>query len=217
MNLMGEDTIRRLGIFYMSGITEQVSSHFGTIIELRLSQVESIVNAVPPGRAASKTSMQIELTYNARSAGFEYLAFYTEDGIFHMLYGSLVTPDVPEDLHRSVRGGKDMVCAGRDAAGTPVVLIGVPAVYPIDDGEDSIALVAGLPTSYLSDTLESNIESSLTGYSIIRNDGSYVLNDGRIEEDNYFNRIENLYEPCGGKEPAQYAQELRDALEADVD
>lgn len=49
MNLMGENAIRQLGVFYMSGISEQVSSHFGTAIELRLSQVESLVDAVPPG------------------------------------------------------------------------------------------------------------------------------------------------------------------------
>ena len=49
-NLMGEEAIRQLGVFYMSGISEQVTSHFGTTIELRLSQVESLVDAVPPGR-----------------------------------------------------------------------------------------------------------------------------------------------------------------------
>ncbi|MBD5459396.1 MAG: response regulator, partial [Lachnospiraceae bacterium] len=144
INLMGEDAIRQLGIFYMSGISEQVSSHFGTTIELRLSQVESLVNSVPPGRYAGETSMQVSLVYNARSAGFEYLAFYTDDGSFHMLYGSQVKADVPESLRRSVQGGRYNVCAGTDEAGTPIVLMGVPAVYPMNDGNTSIALIAGL-------------------------------------------------------------------------
>ena len=39
MNLMGADAIRELGVIYMSGLSEQVASHFGTVIELRLSQV----------------------------------------------------------------------------------------------------------------------------------------------------------------------------------
>ena len=217
VNWMGEDAIRQLGIFYMSGMTEQVSSHFETIIELRLSQVESIVHAVPPGRTAPGSSMQIELTYNARSAGFEYLALYTDDGSFHMLYGPQVTPDLPEALHQSVLGGKTNVCAGTDESRTPIVLIGVPANYPMADGTTSAALVAGLPTSYLSDTLERNIRSGLLEYSIIRNDGSYVLHNGTVEEKNYFDRIERLYEPYGGKEPAQYAKELQNALDANVD
>ena len=217
INLMGENAIRQLGVFYMSGTSEQVSSHFETIIELRLSQVEALVNSVPPGRNMSETSMRIGLTYNARSAGFDYLAFYTDDGNFHMIYGSQVTADVPEALSRSVQGGKYNVCAGTDEKGTPLVLIGVPAVYSMSDGNTSIALVAGLPTSYLSDTLESNIQSNIIEYSIIRNDGSYVLHNSDTAETNYFERVENLYETYGGKEPVQYAEELRNALEFDID
>ena len=216
-NLMGEDAVRQLGVFYMSSISEQVASHFGTTMELRLSQVESLVDAVPPGRVTTESAMQVALNYNARSSGFEYLALFTEDGTFHMLYGSQVTPDVPEDLHRSVQGGQYNVCAGTDAAGTPVVLMGVPAVYPLDDGNQSIALVAGLPTSYLSDTLETNIQSGIIDYSIIRTDGSYVLNNKSFDGENYFDRIKNLYETCNGKEPEQYAKEFRDALEGDRD
>ncbi|MDE6435734.1 MAG: response regulator [Lachnospiraceae bacterium] len=217
VNLMGEDAIRQLGIFYMSGISEQVSAHFGTTIELRLSQVESLVDAVPPGRVTGESAMRIALTYNARSMGFEYLALYTEDGTFHMLYGSQVTADVPEKLHSSVQGGKYNVCAGKDADGTPVVLMGVPAVYPMSDGTASIALVAALPTSYLDDILETNIRNSSTEYSIIRQDGSYVLNNGIIEDSNYFDRVKSLYETYNGKEPARYAEEFRDAMEAGRD
>ena len=77
VNITGEDTIRQLGIFYMSGISEQVSTHFGTTIELRLSQVESLVDSVPPGRVTGESAMRIALSYNARSVGFEYLALYT--------------------------------------------------------------------------------------------------------------------------------------------
>ena len=161
--------------------------------------------------------MQINLTSNARAAGFEYLAFYAEDGSFHMLYGSQVTADVPEALRRSVQGGRYNVCGGKDGAGTSVVLVGVPAVYPMSNGDTSIALIAGLPASYLSDTLESNIQSNIMEYSIIRDDGSYVLHNGSIEESNYFERVENLYETFNGKEPVQYAEELHNALETDID
>lgn len=144
----------------MSGISNRVSSHFGTTIELRLSQAEPLVNSVPPGRVTGDTSMRIEPTRNARSAGFEYLAFYTDDGRFDRICGPQVKADVPEDLRESVRGGKYSVRAGTDAYGTPVALMGVPAVYPMGGGKASIALVAGLPISYLSDTPESNIQSS---------------------------------------------------------
>lgn len=80
MNRVGADAVRQMGITYMSGMSEQVASHFGTIIELRLSQVSGLVGAVPPTRFTDGMPLQIELAYNARSTGFEYLAFYTEDG-----------------------------------------------------------------------------------------------------------------------------------------
>lgn len=218
INVMGENAMRQLGVFYMSGISEQVASHFGTTIELRLSQVEALASSVPSGRFTSETAMRINLTYNARSAGFEYLAFYADDGSFHMLYGSQLTTDAPESLRRSVQGGKYNVCSGVDAAGTPVVLMGVPANYPLRDGSTSIALVAGLPVSYLGDTLEGNIQNSIMEYSILSDEGSYVLHNNRsIEERNYFERIEKYYETCYGKSPSQYAEELRTALANDRD
>lgn len=214
INLMGEDAIGQLGVFYISGISEQVTSHFGTIIELRLSQVESLVNAVPPGRYTGGSSMQIELAYNARSAGFEYLALYTADGDFHMIYGVQVTADVPESLYRSVQGGNYNICAGTDETGMPVVLMGVPAMYTMDDSGISIALVAGLPASYLGDTLEDSIQSDAMEYAIIRDDGSYVLhNTSAKDAENYFERVESSYESCDGKEPGQYVAELREAME----
>lgn len=208
MRLMGEDAIWQLGVFYMSGISEQVSAHFGTTIELRLSQVGSLVDPVPPGRITSDASMRIDSTYNARSAGFEYLASYMDGGSFHMIYGPQVTADVPEALSRSVRGGKHDVCAGMDEAGTPVVLTGVPAVCPMGDEQTSVALVAGLPTSYLSATLENDIQTNGMEHSIVRDGGSYVLNNSTGEEKDYFDRVELLYEPYNGKGPAQYAEEF---------
>lgn len=215
MNLMSTDTIRKLGVVYMSGMSEQVASHFGSIIELRLSQVEALVDAVPPGRFKEGTPLQIELTYNARSAGFEYLAFYTSDGKFHMIYGSQVTADIPQAFHQSVLGGMYNACAGKDEAGIPVVLMGVPAQYPMGDGEMSIGLIAGFPSSYLSDTLEGSIKSNMLEYFIIRDDGSYVLQGSVVEEDNYFDRVNKLYVTFNGKGPEQYSKELRYALEHD--
>ena len=218
INVVGANTIRDLGVFYMSGISEQVASHFGTVIELRLSQVASLINSVPPGRVTNERSARIELTYNARSAGFEYLALYTGDGGVRMIYGSQVTPDVPEALHQAVQGGECNACAGKDETEIPVVLFGVPANYPMADGSASVALIAGLPISRLGDRLAEHIQNtSSIEYSIIRKDGSYVLNNIDVEQANYFDRVEQLYEPSGRKEPGQYAEELRAALEVDED
>ena len=47
---MAADALTEIGVVYMSGISQQVSAHFGTTIELRLSQVSELADAVPPQR-----------------------------------------------------------------------------------------------------------------------------------------------------------------------
>ena len=54
MNQKGAETISQIGEMYMSGMSQQVAMHFGTTIELRLSQVEALVDSVPPGSVTSK-------------------------------------------------------------------------------------------------------------------------------------------------------------------
>ena len=48
MNRRGAEAIGELGAIYMSGMSEQAATHFGTAIELRLSQVGALVDSVPP-------------------------------------------------------------------------------------------------------------------------------------------------------------------------
>lgn len=209
MNRMGADAINEMGILYMSGISRQVAAHFETTIELRLSQVEALVDAVSPARDRNSKATRVELTYSARSRGFEYLAFYTDDGDFHMIYGAGVKPEVPQALHRSVMGGKDSVSIGRDEHGERVALIGVPAAYELEDGRKSAALVAGLPVSYFKDTLSVNIDSSMIDYSIIRRDGTFILQNADEESGNYF-------EKASQKEQT-YVEELRETMESGGD
>ena len=208
MNRMGADAIRDIGVIYMSGMSRQVAAHFGTTIELRLSQVGALVDAVSPDREREAAALRLELAYYARARGFEYLAFYTDDGAFDMIYGSSVKPEVPQALHRSVMGGKDNVSAARDAHGERVVLIGVPAAYDMGGGRTSAALVAGLPASYLSDTLSVNIDSSMVEYAIIRKDGTFIMRNEDVESGNYFDQTD--FEE-------QHAAQLRESVEQGQD
>lgn len=205
MNRMGAKAIKDIGVIYMSGMSRQVAAHFGTTIELRLSQVGALVDAVSPAREKEQAAMRLELAYYARSRGFEYLAFYTDDGDFDMIYGSKVKPEVPQALHSSVMGGKDNVSAGRDEHGERVVLIGVPAAYEMGNGKKSAALVAGLPSSYLSDTLSVNIDSSMVEYAIVRKDGTFIISNEESESGDYFHQA-----GWGEQHTAQLIQSMKD-------
>ena len=98
MNRRSMDTISEVGKIYMSGMSEQVSLHFATTIDLRLSQVEALVETHRPDRASEK--LMEDLIYSAQARGFEYLALYSDDGDFQMLCGSELEVTDPEPLDR---------------------------------------------------------------------------------------------------------------------
>ena len=102
MNQMGAGAIKKIGVIYMSGMSRQVAAHFGTVIEMRLSQVRTLLDAVSPEHSRTSSALRLELAYYARSRGFEYVAFYTDQGEFQTIYGANAQPEVPEALHRSV-------------------------------------------------------------------------------------------------------------------
>ena len=215
MNQKGAETISQIGEMYMSGMSQQVAMHFGTTIELRLSQVEALVDSVPPGSVTSKRVRQVTLTYNARARGFDYLAFYCNDGSFDMIYGPQIDVDGQDGFFNSINRGEEKLAMGTDQLGQKVVLMGVPAKYPMENGKTCIALVAGLPSEYLSDTLTVADMGAEVNYSIIRRDGSFIIQGDGVSGDNYFERVRTQYERVEGKDTEQYIAQLRKAMEDD--
>jgi two-component system sensor histidine kinase/response regulator len=212
MNVMGAEAIHKIGVMYMAGISEQIATHFATAIDLRLSHVGALVDAMPLDQEDERFSMRQVLTQVARSRGFEYLAFYMEDGSFDMIYGSPIQSGAPEMFWSSMKNGEKKASAGMDSSGVPVVMLGAPVSYCLDGKRNCIALVAGLPTSYFTDPISVDVDGTVVDYSIIRHDGSFIVRSKNIKEDNYFERVHNLYEWADGKTPEEYASELTDAM-----
>ena len=216
-NIMASNAIRDIGVIYMSGMSRQVATHFGTTIDLRLNQVSALVDSVPPQRTADDSVIRVSLSHSARTNGFEHLAFYTPEGEFNMIYGLHMSLDAPAPFLRSLQNGEEKVGAGQDSTGRQLILMGVPAAYPLGDGTFSAALVAALPTSYFQETLSVNVHDSIVDYAIIREDGAFVLQSDNINDDNYFDRINRRYESTDRKDPQEYAAELRAAMAAKRD
>ncbi len=212
MNRKGAETIGEIGEVYMSGISRQAAKHFGTIMDLRLSQVAGLVDAVPPDTITNLTTMRVTLTHHARSRGFDHLALCASDGTVDMFFGTDVEIGESDEFLDSLRDGEQKITMGTDSLGEEVVLMGVPAVYPMEDGKECIALIAGLPVSYISETLALNMEESTDYYFIIRKDGSFIIRDDTIDDDDYFTRVQNKYTDVGGKSVEQYTKELRAAM-----
>ncbi len=80
-----------------------------------------------------------------------------------------------------------------------------------------MALVAGLPVSYISDnlTLEENSERA---YSyIIRKDGTFVIRTADAYRNSYFERVRAAYGDINGMTPEEYIQVLSETMTMGVD
>lgn len=212
MDRMSSATIRDIGTIYMSGMNERISMHFATTVELRLSQVSSIARDNPP-ESAGMDVLRGQLAYSAEVRDFDYLAFYSGEGAFDTLYGETMEVLDPAPFRASLDKGECKIAVGNSASGERVVLLGVPAAYPMEGGE-SVALVAGVPASYIQNVLFLDEEESLVYSHIIRKDGSFVIRGGDAYRDNYFDRIRSIFRELGGENEEQYIEELAEAMES---
>ncbi len=213
MNRRGAEAIGELGAIYMSGMSEQAATHFGTAIELRLSQVGALVDSVPPSGVKDRDSAAVALSYNARARGFDHLALCSGDGSFEMLYGSQISIDASDPFAQSLMAGEEQMTTGRDEQGDQLMLMGIPAAYPMAGGGESVALVAALPVSYISDTLSLDADDSLIYYSIIDREGRFIVRDSDITDETYFQRVRDRYDSVEGMSGEQYLVELQKAMD----
>ena len=216
MDRRSVDTISEVGKIYMSGMSEQIALHFATTIDLRLSQVEALVETHDP-RSAQTDKLVNDLIYSAQARGFSHLGFYSDDGDFVMLYGDEVEVTDPVPFLESLNSGEKKVAVGTDSTGSKVVLMGVSASYPMEEGEQCTALVAGLPVDYISDTLSLNAIDGMVYSYIIRRDGSFVIRSGVAAQDNYFEQMYVTFNELGGTDADMYVTALKNAIEQGED
>ena len=141
MNKDSEKAIHQVGDLYMTGINEQISAHFRTLIDLKLEQAGTVVKVVPP-EAKEINELYEELIYRVGVRNFDYLALCAEDGSLEMLLGTQIELADPEPFYASLRNHEHKVAVGRDELGNEVVIFGINADYPLKNGERSIAMVA---------------------------------------------------------------------------
>ncbi len=213
MNRRGAEAIGELGAIYMAGMSEQAATHFGTTIELRLSQVGALVDSVPPGSGRDRDSVRVSLSYNARARGFDHLALYGEDGSFEMLYGSQIEVNASDTFHQSLKNGEEKMTIGKNGLGEDLVLMGIPAAYPMENGGESVALVAALPITYISDTLSLDADNDMIYYFIIDRNGEFIVRDSDVSDENYFQRVRDRYDSVEEMSGEQYLVELEEAME----
>ncbi len=212
-----EKTINQVGSVYMAGMNDRISKHFSTMIDLRLTQLDTLTETMPMGTYEDSAEMREWLEYNGKIRGFEAIAYYFEDGSFEMVYGTPVNSIDAEKFLYMMQNGERMVSVGVSSDGERSAIIGIPFEATMQDGRVSIAIVGKMPIEYISETLSLDDENALMYSFVIRKDGSFVVRNSATR-DNYFDRARALYDEVEGKKDVeQFITELQQAMEDGVD
>lgn len=217
MSARSARTINEVGTLYMSSMSQLTSTHFESIIDVQMDQLEALAGTISSDAVHTDQALQKELVDQAKARDFTYLGFCGQDGGMEMLYGSQLTVTDPGPFLESLNRGEKKAAIGTNESGEKVVLLGIPSPHGPTEEHACAALVAGLPITYVSDHLSLE-ENSERAYSfIIRRDGSFVIRTNAAYRNNYFERVHALYEDVNGLTSEQYLEELGAAMEQGED
>ena len=198
MSRKSKNTVYEIGNIYMSGMNEQMSRHFETVIKLRFDQVSGVVSVVSTD-SKDRESLYEELIYRTQVRGFDYLALCSAKGDFQTLYGQSIQPLNPEPFVEALLQGEQRVAVGVDADGKEVVLFGVDAAYPMHNGDRSTGLIAAVPLEYITDFLSLEGDGQMMYYHIIRPDGSFVIQNPNTELWHLFEQLQKQLDPTANE------------------
>ena len=209
-------TIRTVSRMYMSGLSEQISSHFETAISVRLDQLSVLAETIPAPEALSGQEWREQLIEEAGKNNFTHMGILMLDGSFDMLYGPMLHVTDPEPYMKSLKLNEKKVAVGTDASGSRLILLGIPLPGSATPEQPQVAFVAALPVTYISNTLSLEENSDHVYSYIIRKDGSFVIRTGDAVRDSYFDRVRSLYDSAeGNKDTEPYIDGLSAAMEQD--
>ncbi len=222
MKKKSAQTMNHIGETYMIGMSEQITQHFGTIMELKLSQVEAFVDDILYDHVTGKDAIYKMLAGHAKNRGFSNMAFYMDEEEFDTIYGTKLTVSDTyfSAFVQSMRQGEKKIALGTDVEGNSLILLGVPISYELDENTQSIALVAGFSVDYIADIFSAGLEDSMN-YCVIRRNGEIIIQSDKEEETNYFDKVTKHYEEGSHKTEQKtfekYLETLKTAMNAKED
>lgn len=208
--------LNEVGTIYMKGMSEKISTHFETTVSLRMEPLNTIIANNPPESFTNGKDQRDKLTYEGNIRDYDYLAFLDQDGEFHMIYGNKVELEDPEPFMQSILDGKEKVAVGHSINEDKIVMMGVPAKYRMDNNGQSVALVAGIPTSYINEILSLDETNDMTYSHIIRRNGTFVIRNVDSGDEDYFAMLRRTVTDKGGNGAEKIVNDLTAAMESET-
>ena len=209
-----DGAINEIGMIYMSAIAKQMQEKFDAVIDSQILEMEGIVQRHPPEEMEYGQEMIDQLVLSAQVRDFVYLGLYTKDGENEKIYGTEVKYESEIVFQKVLQDSSLRVFSGVSAEGERVMCMLINVGYPMKNGKKSAAMVAAIPMEYLEKVLALDGKNSLMYSYIIRRDGTFVI---RTREGNFFENVSETFCPYNGKSAQQYADELQQAVNTDVE
>lgn len=215
MSVKTEESVQEISHSYMSEMSVQVQQKFQSIVELRLDQVRGITLRTPEESAVYGEDFLEELKLSAQVRDFTYLALYAGEGNKEVILGDNLRYTNESHIRERLLQDGNVIAEAEDEGGSRVLLLGVQAEYPMEDGQKSIALIAGFSMDYMNEALFLDEADTAVYYHVIDVNGNFVIRNSGAFRESYFDRIREIYSAYEGKTPEQYIQELSTAMQND--
>lgn len=209
-----DGAINEIGMIYMSAVAKQMQEKFDAVVDSQILEMEGIVERHPPETMEYGPAMIEQLVLSAQVRDFLYLGLYTKEGDCEVIYGKEVEYESEEVFHKVLQDSSLRIFSGFSTEGERVMCLLIDVAYPMKDGKTSSAMVAAMPMEYLESVLALDGENSLMYSYIIRRDGTFVI---RAKEESLFENMSETFCAYEGKEAAEYASELREAIDKNID
>lgn len=215
------NTLSQVADTYMQGMSGQIQKHFETLVNMRIVQIEGIVQGFPPEDVEEMDAEARErLSRMAALREFIHLSLYDTEGNAEVIYGEAVEAENKESFLAAMNADETMVTVGENQEGDTILLYGISVGYPsgigypMTNGGECTALVVGVPVEKLGDALSLGADSSLILTHIIRSDGSYVVNSTKdgSDEENCFDWILSSGQQDGMDSVNQLVEEMSQAV-----
>lgn len=207
-----EESVIDISEIYMSEMNVQLQQKFKSITDLRLTQVDGMIQRSPSDSLKYGMEMLDELKLSAEVRNFSYLGLYSEKGLAEKILGEELDVNEYDKVVGSLKENGTAIALGTDKAGGKYLLLGKTVDYPLKDGTKSFALIAGVSMEYLNEALYLNEDDTMVYSHVIARDGSFVIRNGDAYRESYFQRLRDIVGDANEKEGDQYVNGLKEAM-----
>ncbi len=215
MNKKTTESIQEITTIYMEELNKQLQEKFSSVIDLRLGQVGEVVAQIPEGGVENREEMLGLLTQDITVRNFDYVGFLTGNGTLSKIYGQELEFFNNAEVMEELKTTGHLVGMGTNSAGDKFLLLGQAAAYPVEEGEESLALVAGVSMEYLNEALFLDENDEQVYSHIIDKKGNFVIRNGGAYRNSYFERVREVYGEYDGRNVEELVSLLQETMDAE--